>query len=105
VSHASFVVRPLVLTSPPPQPSSVADVTPQDTQDSSVASPLSHTKPRAQALTRKTYIANPNNICLKPPQEDISDGSVSGTQRSYHANHASCPPFHRRIAQTKSTLS
>jgi hypothetical protein len=30
------------------------------------ASPLSHTKPGAYALTQNTYVANHNNICVKP---------------------------------------
>jgi hypothetical protein len=56
-----------MLTSSPPQPSSVADVAPQDTRGPSAASPLPHTKPRAHALTRKSYVANQNNICPNPP--------------------------------------
>jgi hypothetical protein len=54
VSHASSVVRPLMLTSSPPQPSSTANVTLQDTPDPSVASSLPHTKPKAHALTQKS---------------------------------------------------
>jgi hypothetical protein len=100
VSHASSVVRPPVLSSSPPQPLSAADVAPQDTWDPSAASPLPHTKPGAHALTRKTYVANQNNICPKPAQEDIADGSISSTPRPYRADHASCPPFHCCIAQT-----
>jgi hypothetical protein len=100
VSHASSVVWPPVLSSSPPQPLSAADVAPQDTRDPSAASPLPHTKPGAHALTRKTYVANQNNICPKPAQEDIADRSISSTPRPYRADHASCPPFHCCIAQT-----
>jgi hypothetical protein len=103
VSHTSSVLRPPILTSSPPQPSSVADVDPQDTQGPSVASPLPHTKPRAHALTRKTYVANQNNICLKSAQEDIADGSASSTPEPYRAHCASRPKFHH--AQTILTLS
>jgi hypothetical protein len=92
-----------MLTSSPPQPSSIANVAPQDTRGSSAASLLPHTKPGAHALTRETYVANQNNICPKSPQEDIADGSVSSTPEPYRAHHASCPKFHR--AQTISTLS
>jgi hypothetical protein len=92
-----------MLTSFPSQPLFAADVAPQDIWDPSVMTPLPHTKPGAHALTQKTYVANQNNICPKPPQEDIADGSVSSTPEPYHAHHASCPKFHR--AQTISTLS
>jgi hypothetical protein len=97
VSHASSVVWPPVLTSPPPQPSSAADVAPQDTQDLSAASPLPHTKPGARALTQKSYVANQNNICLKPAQEDITDSSFSSTPGSYRADGATHPLFHCHI--------
>jgi hypothetical protein len=60
-----------MLTSSPHQPSSAADVVPQDTQDPSAASPLPHTKPEAHAMTQNTNVENQNNICLKPAQEDI----------------------------------
>jgi hypothetical protein len=100
VSHASSVFQPPVLTSSPPQPSSTANVAPQDKRGASVASPLPHTKPGAHALTRKTYIANQNNTCPKPAQEDIADGSISSMPEPYRASH---PKFHR--AQTISTLS
>jgi hypothetical protein len=103
VSHASSVLRPPVLTSSPPQPSSAADVAPQDTRDPSATSSLPHTKFGAHALTQKTYVANQNNICPKPTQEDIADGSVSNIPEPYRAHHASCPKFHH--AQTISTLS
>jgi hypothetical protein len=83
-----------MLTSPPPQPSSVADVAPQDTRDPSTASPLSHTKPRAHALTQKSYSANQNNICPKHPQEDIADDSFSSMLGLYHTDGASQPTFH-----------
>jgi hypothetical protein len=86
------------LTSSPPKPSSAADVAPQDTRDPSVASPLPHTKPRAHALTRKSYVANQNNICPKPLKEDIADGSFSNTPQPYRADGASCPTFHCYIA-------
>jgi hypothetical protein len=102
VSHAS-ILRPPVLTSSPPQPSSVVDVTPQDTQGPSAASPLPHTKPGAHALTQKFYVANQNNICPKPVQEDITNGSISSTPEPYRAHHASHPKFHR--AQIILTLS
>jgi hypothetical protein len=105
VSHASYVVRPHVLTSSPPQPSSIADIAPHDTWDPLAASPLPHTKPGAHALTQKTYVGNQNNICPKPAQEDIADGFVSSTPGPYHAHHASHPQFHCRIPQTNSTLS
>jgi hypothetical protein len=72
-----------VLTSSPPQPSSATDVAPQDTRDPSAASPLPHTKPRAHTLTQKTYVANQNNICPKPAQEDIADSSVSSMPEPY----------------------
>jgi hypothetical protein len=65
MSHASSVVRPPALTSSPPQPSYVADAAPQDTWDPSATSPLPHTKPRAYALTQKTYVVNQNNIYPK----------------------------------------
>jgi hypothetical protein len=105
VSHASSSVRPPVLTSPPPQPSSAVDVAPQDTRDPSAASPLPHTKPGAHALTQKTYIANQNNIYPKPAQKDIADDSVSNTPGSYRAHRASHPWFHCCIAQTNSAIS
>jgi hypothetical protein len=38
--HASSVVRPPMLTSSLPQPSSTIDIAPQDTRDPSIASPL-----------------------------------------------------------------
>jgi hypothetical protein len=98
VSQASSVVWPPVLTSSPPQPSFAADVAPQDTWDPLAASPLPHTKPKAHALTQKSYIANQNNICLKPPPEDVADGSFSNTPGSYHADDASHPTFHCHIA-------
>jgi hypothetical protein len=102
VSHASSVLWLPVLTSPP-QPSSTADVAPQDTWGPSAASPLPHTKLRAHALTQKTYIVNQNNICPKPAQEDIADCSVSSTPEPYRAHRASHPKFH--YDQTISTLS
>jgi hypothetical protein len=86
-----------------PQPSSIADVAPQDTRGPLAASPLPHTKTGAHALTRKTYVANQNNICPKSAQEDIADGSVSSMTEPYRAHHASRPKLHR--AQTISTLS
>jgi hypothetical protein len=104
VSHTSSVVRPPMLSSSPPQPLSAADVAPQDTRDHSTASPLPHTKPEAYALTQKSYVANQNNICSKPAQKDIADGSISSTLGPYCADHASHPPFHCCIAQTNSTL-
>jgi hypothetical protein len=103
VSHVSSVVWPSVLTSSLPQLSYAADVAPQDTRDFSATSPLPHTKPGAHALTRKTYIANHNIICLKPDQEDIADGSISNTLGPYLAHRASCPKFYH--AQTNSNLS
>jgi hypothetical protein len=105
VSHASSVVWPPMLTSFPSQPLFAADVAPQDTRDPSVMTPLPHTKPRAHALTQKTYVANQNNICPKPAKEDIADGSVSSTPRPYHAHRASRPQFHCRVCQINSTLS
>jgi hypothetical protein len=105
VSHATSVVRPPMLTSFPRQPSSTAVVAPQDTRDPSAASPLLHTKPEAHALTRKSYVANQNNICPKPAQEDIADGSFPSTPEPYHANSVSHPPFHCCIAKINSTLS
>jgi hypothetical protein len=101
VSHVSSIVRPPMLTSPPPQPSSTAVVAPQDTRDLSATSPLSHTKPGAHYLTQKTYIANQNNICSKPAQEDIADGFVSRTPGSYRACR---PQFHCHVGQTNLTL-
>jgi hypothetical protein len=98
VSHASSVVRPLMLTSSPPQPSSTADVALQDTLDPSVASPFPHTKPRAHALTRKCYVANQNNICPKPPQEDIANDSFSSRPGWYRADGGSRPMFHYCVA-------
>jgi hypothetical protein len=105
VSHASSIVHPLVLTSSPPQPSSATDVAPQGTSDPSVASRLPNTKLGAHSLTRKTYVANQNNICLKPVQEDIVDGAVSSTPGPYHAHRGSHPQFHCRVGQTNLTLS
>jgi hypothetical protein len=87
-----------MLTSSPPQPSFTTDVAPQDTRDPSTASPLPHTKPRAHALTQKSYVANQNNICAKPTQEDIADDSFSSTPGPYHADGASGPTFHYRLA-------
>jgi hypothetical protein len=84
-----------VLTSSPPQPSFVADVAPQDTRDPSATSLFPHTKFGAHALTRKTYIANQNNICPISVQEDIADGFVSGTPEPYHDHRASHPKIHR----------
>jgi hypothetical protein len=98
VSHTSSVVRPPVLTSSPPQPSSAANVAPQDTCDPSTTSPLPHTKPRAHALIQKTYVANQNNFCPKLAQEDIANSSVFSMPGPYRANGASHPPFHCRIA-------
>jgi hypothetical protein len=66
MSHASSVVRFPMLTSSPPQSSSAANVAPQDIRHPSATSPLPHTEPRAHALTRKSYVANQNNICPKP---------------------------------------
>jgi hypothetical protein len=83
-----------VLTSSPPQSSSAADVAPYDTQDPSAASPLPHTKLGTHALTRKIQIANHNNICPKPYQKDIADGSISNTPGPYRAYRASHPKFH-----------
>jgi hypothetical protein len=97
MSHASSVVRPPVLTSSPPQPSSAAAIAPQDTCDPSATSPLTHTKPRAHVLTQKSYIANQNNICPKPPQEDIVDDSFSSTPGPYRADGASHLTFHCHI--------
>jgi hypothetical protein len=104
VSHASSVVRPPVLTSYSPRPSSAADVTPQDTRDPLVASPLSHTKPVAHVLTRKTYIANQNKICPKAAQEDTVDGSVSSTSGPSH-NDVARLPMYRHRTHINSTLS
>jgi hypothetical protein len=99
VSHTSSIVRPPMLaSSPPPKPSSVADVGPKDTWGPSAASPLPHTKPRAHALTRKSYVANQNNMCPKPPQEDIVDDSFSSTPGPYSADGASRPTFYGHIA-------
>jgi hypothetical protein len=95
VSHASSIVR---LTSSPPQPSSAADVAPQDTRDPIAASPLPHTKPRAHALTQKSYVANQNNIYPKHPQEVITNGSFSNKPRPYRAKCGSRPMFHCRVA-------
>jgi hypothetical protein len=105
VSHASSVVRPRVLTSSRPQPSSAADVASQDTRDPSAASPLPHIKPGAHSLAQKTYVANQNNICPKPAQEDIANDFVSSMVGPYHSHCASHPLLHCRIAQTNSTHS
>jgi hypothetical protein len=98
LSHASSVVQPPVLTSSPPRPSTTVNVAPQDTQDPSATSLLPHTKPIAHAFTRKSYIANQNNICPKPSQEDIADGCFSSTPGPYHADDASHPTFHCCLA-------
>jgi hypothetical protein len=98
VSDASFIVRLLVLTSFPPQPSSTANVALQDTPDPLAASPLPHTKLRAHVLTRKSYIANQNNICPRPPQEDIANGFFSSRPGRYRAAGGSDPTFHCCIA-------
>jgi hypothetical protein len=87
-----------VLISSPPEPSSVVDIAPKDTWDSSATSLLSHTKPRAHALTQKSYVANQNNICPKPPSKDIVGGFFSNTPGLYRADGASRPMFHCRIA-------
>jgi hypothetical protein len=94
-----------MLTSSPPQPSATVDIAPHDIRDPSVASPLRHTKPVAHALTQKTYIANQNEICSKPTQEDIADGSISSTPGPYFDNHATLPTFHSQLNQTNLTLS
>jgi hypothetical protein len=65
------------------------------TRGPSATSPLPHTKPGAHALTRKSYVANQDNICPNPTQEDIVDGSVSSTPESYRAHRANRPKFHR----------
>jgi hypothetical protein len=103
VSHASSIFQHPMLTSSPPQPSPIANVTPQDTWGPSATSPLPHNKPGAHALTWKTYIANQNNICPTPAQEDIIDSSISSTPEPYRAHHVKCPKFHH--AQTISTMS
>jgi hypothetical protein len=82
-----------MLTSSPPQPSSAPDIAPQDRWDPSAPSPLPHTKPRAHALTQKSYVGNQNNICPKQPHEDIADGSFSSTLGPYRADGASRPMF------------
>jgi hypothetical protein len=74
--------------------SSAVDVALQDTQNPSTTSPLPHTKPRAHALTQKSYVANQNNICPRPPQEDIANGSFSSRPGRYHADSGSHPTFH-----------
>jgi hypothetical protein len=94
VSHVFSIVR---LTSSPPQPSFVANVAPHDTRDPGAASPLPHSKPRVHTLTQKSNVANQNNICLKPPQEDIANGSFSSMPGSYRADAGSHPMFHCRI--------
>jgi hypothetical protein len=85
------------------QPSSTADVAPQDTHDPSAAFPLPQTKPGVHAFSQKTYVANQNNTCPKAAQEDIADSSISNTPESYRAHRVSHPNFHR--AKTNSTLS
>jgi hypothetical protein len=57
-----------------------------------------HTKPRAHALTQKSYVANQNNICIKPPQEDIANGFFSSRSGRYCADGGCRPKFHYRIA-------
>jgi hypothetical protein len=94
-----------VLTSRPPQLSSIADVVSQDTQDLLVTSPLRHTKPVAHALTQKTCIANQNEICPKPALEDTGDSSISSTQGSYLHDHATHPMKYSLIDLTNLTLN
>jgi hypothetical protein len=65
------------------------------TQGPSATSPLPHTKPGAYVLTRKSYVANQDNICPNPTQEDIVDGSVFSTSEPYRAHRANRPKFHR----------
>jgi hypothetical protein len=98
VSHASSIVRPPVLISSPSQLSSAANVAPQDTWGPSATSPLPHTKPRAHVLTRKSYVANQNNIYPKPPQKDVADSSFFNMPGLYGADGANRPMFHCRIA-------
>jgi hypothetical protein len=105
VSHTSFVVCPPVLTSRPPQPSSVTDVAPQDTLDLLVASPLRYTKSVAHALTQKTCIANQNEICPKPALEGTDDDFVSSTHGLYLYDHAIHPMKDPLINLTNLTLS
>jgi hypothetical protein len=94
-----------MLTSRPPQLSSIADVVSQDTQDLLVTSPLRHTKPVAHALTQKTCIANQNEICPKPALEDTGDSSISSTQGSYLHDHATHPMKYSLIDLTNLTLN
>jgi hypothetical protein len=101
-----------MLTSPPPQPSSIADVAPQDTWDPSAASTLQHTtstlqhtKHVAHALTRKTYVANQNKICPKSALEGTGDGSVPSTPMSYCDDHATHPMMDSMLDLPNSTLS
>jgi hypothetical protein len=103
--HASSIVQPPMLTSSPTQHSSAADIAPQDTHDPSVASPLQHTKSVAHALTQKTYEENQNEICPKPAQENIADGSVSSTLGAYHHNHATLSILKSLLTQTNSSFT
>jgi hypothetical protein len=92
-----------MLTSSPPQPSSIADVAPQYRRDLFPTSPLPQTKPEAHAISQKTYVETQNNTCLKAAQEDIAHGSVSSMPEPYCAHHARHPMFHR--AETNSILA
>jgi hypothetical protein len=111
-SSSAFVVRPPLLTSSPPQPSSVTDVPPQDTWDPSAASTLQHTtstlqhtKHIAHALTQKTYVANQNKICPKAALEGTSDGSIPSTPAPYCDDHATHPMMDSLLDLPNSTLS
>jgi hypothetical protein len=94
-----------MLTSPPPQPSFTADVAPHDTQDPLVASPMRHIKLVAHSLTQKTCIANLNEICPKPAQEDIVNGSVNSMPGLYCDDRATLPTKDSVLDLTNSTLS
>jgi hypothetical protein len=104
MSHASSVLQPPMLTSSPPRPSVTADIAPQDTRDPSTTSTMVDTKPVAHVLTRKTYIANQNKMCLKAAQEDTVDGSVSSMLGLSRDDIASLPTY-RHWTHTNSTLS
>jgi hypothetical protein len=94
VSHASSVLQPPVLTISPPRPSVAA---PQDTWVPSTALALPETNPVAHILTQKTCIANHNKICPKARQEDIIDGSISGTPGLSRDDLVSLPLYHHRM--------
>jgi hypothetical protein len=66
---------------------------------------MPHTNLVTHVLTRKTYLANQNETCPKPAQEDIVDDSISSTPTPYRDDHATHPTKDSLLYLTNSTLS